>query len=273
MKFRPWWLGVCIVVYSLCYAPNVAAYALKHTSGGKVVRWQEGKTNVELRRSPELDELVAAGDAEVAASMAADAWRGIGAAPQIVIGLESAPPYDPLRRQGGIYVLVPWPYEKDRVAVTVTSYYPTGQLVGLDILINGEVDFALLPELPSEEMPSYLRHKHDLAAVLTHEYGHVLGLDESEDDPTATMWPYIRAGETHQRTLSRDDEDGLVDLYAMHSTSQVSTPATCHVSRIAAYAAIAADGRWWLILAVLALLRTYRVGICVRSARDGALKR
>jgi hypothetical protein len=37
--------------------------------------------------------------------------------------------------------------------------------------------------------------------------GHVLGLDESPNDQSATMWPYIRGGEVHQRTLSEDDRE------------------------------------------------------------------
>jgi hypothetical protein len=56
--------------------------------------------------------------------------------------------------------------------------------------------------------------QHDLGAVLTHEMGHVLGLDESPDDEHATMWPYIRAGEVHQRTLADDDEHGVMEAYS-----------------------------------------------------------
>ncbi|HET8936515.1 MAG TPA: matrixin family metalloprotease, partial [Polyangiales bacterium] len=46
-----------------------------------------------------------------------------------------------------------------------------------------------------------------------HEMGHVLGLDESPDDRDSTMWPYIRGGDVHQRSLSEDDEAGIVAAY------------------------------------------------------------
>jgi hypothetical protein len=49
---------------------------------------------------------------------------------------------------------------------------------------------------------------------MTHEAGHSLGLDESDTHPEATMWPLVSPGETHQRSLSEDDEQGVITNYA-----------------------------------------------------------
>lgn len=48
--------------------------------------------------------------------------------------------------------------------------------------------------------------------ILTHEFGHVLGLDHSAV-ADATMWPFTSACETERETLAQDDIDGLFALY------------------------------------------------------------
>jgi hypothetical protein len=103
-----------------------------------------------------------------------------------------------------------WPYEPDKLAVTVVTYeLSTGRLLDADVLVNAHVPFDMVDESAPGELVSY-----DLAAVLTHEAGHMLGLGESDADPMATMWPYARMGDTHQRTLATDDEEGVIAAYA-----------------------------------------------------------
>ncbi|NOZ86804.1 MAG: matrixin family metalloprotease [Deltaproteobacteria bacterium] len=57
---------------------------------------------------------------------------------------------------------------------------------------------------------------YDLQSVLTHELGHVFGLDHTPD-PTATMYAIVAPGETKKRTLAQDDMDGLKHLYPDNS--------------------------------------------------------
>ncbi len=53
---------------------------------------------------------------------------------------------------------------------------------------------------------------YDLANAITHEFGHALGLDHSEDTE-ATMAPTVPIGETQKRDLNTDDLDGFDHLY------------------------------------------------------------
>lgn len=55
--------------------------------------------------------------------------------------------------------------------------------------------------------------RHDVQNVMTHEFGHMLGLDEEEDIPDATMYPECIVGETKKRTLHQDDINGFNFLY------------------------------------------------------------
>jgi hypothetical protein len=142
-----------------------------------------------------------------AAVMAAEAWRGLPGVPDIVIERGAPAPYRPGRRGNGIYLLDPWPYRPHQLAITVSTLAPDGEMLGVDVLVNGEQPFALLHETGATAM------HNDLGAVLTHELGHVLGLDESPEQALATMYPYIRPGEVHQRTLEHDDEEGAIAAY------------------------------------------------------------
>ena len=55
---------------------------------------------------------------------------------------------------------------------------------------------------------------YDIENTITHELGHVLGLDHPDDDlKDATMYAKALTGETKKRTLETDDIEGLCNLY------------------------------------------------------------
>jgi hypothetical protein len=188
--------------------PVAHAYLLKSTKAGATVRWSD--STVTMRIDPKLEQAMGKDHVRAALSMATDAWRGLPGVPRIALSDEPAPGYQLAERTNGIYFMKPWPFPKEQLAVTVSTYASNGRMIGADILVNGETDYALLSDGPDQVGMK----QHDLGAVLTHEMGHVLGLDESPNDETATMWPYIRAGEVHQRTLADDDEQGVIEAYA-----------------------------------------------------------
>lgn len=53
----------------------------------------------------------------------------------------------------------------------------------------------------------------DLQSVLTHELGHVAGIHGHVAFRDATMWDWTRMGTTHQRTITRADEDALCAVW------------------------------------------------------------
>ncbi len=98
-------------------------------------------------------------------------------------------------------------HQEDGTAMAMTRTYvdPGGRVMGFDLGFNDAgYDFT-----NTDDMDAVVT---DYANTLTHEIGHVLGLDHSED-PDAVMYPTAPEGEISKRTLSEDDRAGLRYLY------------------------------------------------------------
>lgn len=242
----------CLVMFGSI--GSARAYSLRHTSEGKQVRWYRG--SVTLKMDAKIDRLMAGRNARASAIMASEAWRGLPGTPDIVIEDGEPPAYDRARRGNGIYLLSEWPYSPEQVAITLVTYQSTGEILGADILVNGSKRFGML----SEDGSSALAAEHDLAAVLTHEFGHLLGLDDSHDDEEASMWPYIRAGEAHQRSLSQDDEEAAVDAYS--GAAALPAAAACSVSAGPGQSAGSVNALFALLFAAAVAVRGAR---CARN--------
>lgn len=81
----------------------------------------------------------------------------------------------------------------------------TGQIVDSDIEVNTSYPWA------TDGSPA----AYDLQAVVTHELGHALSLDDlyEPSDADKTMYGYGGLGETNARTLHSDDMNGITYLY------------------------------------------------------------
>lgn len=184
--------------------PNAAyAYTQKYTSTGRLVRWSRSPIELTVVR---VDNCRSCPDeTEVFGSLqrAASTWNEIPTSPNINIIERSGNPEWDIDGVNGVYLVRDWPFSFRALAITLTSYNEnTGELIDTDVIINGEMLFGFSGE----------RNRYDLDTVLTHELGHVLGLDESSV-PGATMFPNTRKGETDRRELSTDDVDGIMSLY------------------------------------------------------------
>lgn len=99
-----------------------------------------------------------------------------------------------------------WPYGNSVFALTVLTFNTcTGEIVDGDILLDdGHHDFCAETCKPDQQ---------SLCNTLTHEAGHLLGLDHSQAEQ-ATMYASASPGETAKCTLHGDDRQGICDAYA-----------------------------------------------------------
>lgn len=130
--------------------------------------------------------------------------------------------YDPKGPNDNVVILEDgtWPYAASAIGKTMIIFgNETGEIFDADIALNsGGYPFSLNPD--SSEA--------DLVGVLTHEIGHVLGLDHS-DVLGATMQPETQGFATPElRTLEPDDVKGICTVYPPGSatSAKASTQAT-----------------------------------------------
>lgn len=240
------------LLFTLCDVGTAHAYMLRTTKSGEQVRWSSSVVTMYV--DEKLAELFGRDAAHAAIEMATEAWRGLPGVPDLVVSDDHAAGFDPERRTNGVYLMRDWPYGDNQLAVTVSTYDSSGRILGADVLVNGNKRFAVLAEDGEQRLE---REEHDLGAVLTHEMGHVLGLGENEQDEAATMWPYIRAGEVHQRSLSEDDEAGAIAAYAYKAGAG---PAGCGANSVAGAGLRAGQLPAMVVAALGALLLSRRRG-------------
>jgi hypothetical protein len=117
-----------------------------------------------------------------------------------------------------------WTYDRGALAVTTSAYdVKTGVVVDADIEINAEhftfarVDPTCMPNAGTM----------DLRNTITHEAGHVIGLDHPPNTPSyedVTMYASAPPCEDKKRTLEADDIDGLCSIYPVGNPTQQCYP-------------------------------------------------
>ncbi|MCB9896783.1 MAG: IPT/TIG domain-containing protein [Planctomycetes bacterium] len=198
------------VAVLLAVAGGAAASLRIFTSKGVAVRWKTSTLEFVVQADGSDD--LPGDDDDLAVRRAFAAWADEPAVPLLLVE-DAAPdsrartdwPSDDLHSvifaEDGDDLL--FPEGSGFVAVTPLQYVvSSGKLLDADIVLNGrDVHFATAPAA----------NAFDVRAIVTHEVGHLLGLDHSAQG-SATMTPYAHPGFVLPRTLSDDERAGLVSL-------------------------------------------------------------
>jgi Matrixin len=181
------------------------------SAGARGARWQQGSVTVSVE--PTVDLL--GREAFDAVVSAATTWQSApGILPTMVVerGPEDEVGY---RRSGRNRNTVRFsadgdPLANGALAITVITFDAHAkQILDADVVLNGEHGFDFFDhDARHEGMSTY-----DLQNVLTHEFGHLLGLGEDFVDEDATMFAYSQPGETGKRDLELVDKDSIAALY------------------------------------------------------------
>ena len=260
-------LGWCGAMLAACFltSPDVDAFTFHETKDGLLARWQTNE--VEFVVDPSFLEL--GPEALDALQASFDAWGHIDGAyaPTLSfhVGKVDEVGYQPGRKNQNTVRYAPDGYAAagKGLMITVLSYDEHGVIVDADLVVNGGPDrpFGFASAADAGTEPANRERFFDVQNVLTHEVGHVLGLDEEEDLPDATMFPRSLPLETKKRDLDRDDEDGIRQLYSEPLLTDTAD-ATCRVSTPGREVASPWGGASALLLGVATVVRR------VRSARS-----
>ena len=102
-----------------------------------------------------------------------------------------------------------WLHQLGALAITTVTFESNeGKLLDADIEVN-DTSFSFTSCDPEDDGCAV---DFDLQNTLTHELGHVLGLDHSADG-AATMFASAPRSDTSKRTLSADDEAAICTVY------------------------------------------------------------
>lgn len=205
-----------ILLVILSWAPAFA-FTAATSSRGAELHW--ATPSVTLTLDPDAPS--ALGEARAAAALAAAcaAWSNL---PESKVALRVGPPSEGVRVNHVRFRQRDWPHGSEMLAYTVLeAHVQSGVVVSATIEVNEQHHLFSTDDEPGRDAEVY-----DLAAVLTHELGHVLGLGHSAE-LEATMYPSTAPWDTHQRQPIADDREGLAHLYAAVSFEEpAEAPAT-----------------------------------------------
>jgi MYXO-CTERM domain-containing protein len=141
--------------------------------------------------------------------------------------------------------------DPDLLVLTTVVYSPTtGEIIDADIDLNGQKYWTT-----SDDSAVAV---NDVQAVLTHEIGYLLGLNDS-DEREAVMFAEPKEGDLTKRVLAKDDIDGLCQVYPFSEETPTGPTQPKPKSDVEGGCTTAGSTshRWWP-LALLALAALWR---------------
>lgn len=141
-----------------------------------------------------------------------------------------------------VFVEEGWPYQTSAVAITSVTAFTNGEIVNADMELNGQTHNFGFAEQSGATV-------WDIGNTVTHEAGHMLGLDHTAVDG-ATMEFDASKGEIDKRTLHPDDIDGLCTIYPVGEDppNDDPPPDSCCSS------VSPSPGSWWLFAVLVAFV-------------------
>jgi MYXO-CTERM domain-containing protein len=257
---------VCALVLA-SHTGTAVAYNLKTTNSGASVRWAEGPIAIDIGAS-NGSERGAPGAATGSIAAGFHAWEQeldgamlfeMVARDEVDLEVTSKDRINVVR-----WVYDGWAEELDldenALAMTLTTYKShTGRIVDSDVLINAErYDWTAGPVAAS------CGGAYDVQNVITHEAGHLLGLDHEAGERESTMYPSSGMCETKKRTLEDDDRSGVQALYLDTEAPEAPAAMGCSVG-----GGGNAAGAWLIVFAMLVASRRRSGAIGARRAVAG----
>lgn len=182
---------------------------------GQIVTWNKSTIGFEINAddAPNLNE------AQVidAITTAANEWSGD------IHGANTAFEYDGTSKNRGadlsdnVHLVsfdTTWNQDPSLLAVTHVWSNANNEIVHFDIEVNADDVYWSTTGDPT---------KHDLHNTMTHEFGHALGLEHS-DEPQASMSATTSIGDLAKRDVHADDIQGFVTLYPFEENGEANSP-------------------------------------------------
>lgn len=217
----PGLFGLLGVMIWMVDAPAHAYVCTQTSSDGPNLAW--ATRTVTLARSGLGDELNDPTVVEDTLAAAAASWSEVGcsdlelrigsATSQRLVGFDWAAGSESPENQNILVFrnqtdgdpIDAWVHQLGALAITTVTFESNaGRLLDADVEIN---DVSFIFTACDDCAASF-----DLQNTLTHELGHVVGLDHSSD-ATATMFASAPRGDTSKRSLETDDADALCRVY------------------------------------------------------------
>ena len=186
---------------------------------GQIVTWSKDSIGFEINTDNASG--ITPEQAKEAIIAAAKEWDGTEIGAQATFIYEGENKKQGANLGDGVHLIsfdTSWNQDPSLLAVTHVWSNANNEIVHFDVEINAD---------DIEWSTSGDPNRYDLHNAMTHEFGHALGLEHS-DDTEASMASTTVMGEISKRDINVDDEQGILSLYPVqnNSTTDDSTSST-----------------------------------------------